>query len=162
MSVPNQYIGIRWMVSQDLPQVLAIEDASFEFSWSEDEFVRCLRQRNCIGRVFHVGRRIDGYIVYELHKKRFHILNMAVAPNCRRHGIGKAIIQDIVGRLFVTCRERIVLEVRESNLDAQYFFRSQGFKAVSVLRDFYDDTTEDAYVMQFQLKVSQELASNFR
>ena len=47
-----------------------------------------------------------------------------------------------------------MLEVRESNLDAQCFFRAIGFKAVSVLRDFYDDTDEDAYVMQ--CRVNQE------
>ena len=44
----------------------------------------------------------------------------------------------------------ILLEVRETNLSAQLFFRNSGFKAVSVLREFYDDTPEDAYVMQYR------------
>ena len=43
-----------------------------------------------------------------------------------------------------------MLEVRETNLSAQLFFRTNDFRAVSVLRDFYDDTTEDAYLMQFR------------
>lgn len=154
-------IGVRWIIRDDLPQVLAIEESSFEFPWSEEEFIRVLRQRNCIGRVLYVGRRIDGYIIYELHKSRLHVLNFAVHPNCRRHGIGKSLIQDLVGRLFVERRSRILLEVRESNLDGQLFFRKQGFKAVSVLRDFYDYTDEAAYVMEFKLKVAPELAKNF-
>jgi ribosomal-protein-alanine N-acetyltransferase len=42
-----------------------------------------------------------------------------------------------------------VLEVRETNLPAQLFVRSLGFRATSVLKDFYQDSTEDAYLMQF-------------
>ncbi|MEM7316575.1 MAG: ribosomal-protein-alanine N-acetyltransferase RimI, partial [Planctomycetota bacterium] len=49
-------------------------------------------------------------------------------------------------------RNRIMLEVRETNLQAQLFFRSGGFKAVSVLRDFYEDTVEDAYMMQYDFQ----------
>ena len=48
-----------------------------------------------------------------------------------------------------------MLEVRETNLAAQLFFRQRGFKAISVLRDFYDDTTEDAYLMQYSLEASE-------
>ena len=40
------------------------------------------------------------------------------------------------------------MEVRESNLAAQMFFRSCGFRATSVIRDFYTDSAEDAYRMQ--------------
>jgi ribosomal-protein-alanine N-acetyltransferase len=39
--------------------------------------------------------------------------------------------------------------VRETNLPAQLFFRSLGFRAISVLKDFYQDTTEDAYLMHY-------------
>ena len=56
------------------------------------------------------------------------------------------------GKLSNQRRTRIVLEVRETNLAAQVFFRSMGFRAVSVLRDFYDDTTEDAYLMQYRYR----------
>jgi [ribosomal protein S18]-alanine N-acetyltransferase len=47
-------------------------------------------------------------------------------------------------------RSRVMLEVRETNLSAQLFFRTLGFRAVSVLRDYYEDTPEDAYVMQYR------------
>ena len=49
-------------------------------------------------------------------------------------------------------RSRIALEVRETNLPAQLFFRTAGFRATSVLKDFYQDTTEDAYLMEFSLE----------
>ncbi len=58
-------------------------------------------------------------------------------------------IQKLISKLSHQRRNRILLEVRETNLAAQLFFRDAGFRAISVLRDFYDDTTEDAYLMQF-------------
>ena len=48
--------------------------------------------------------------------------------------------------------------MRETNLSAQLFFRDAGFRAVSVLRDFYDDTTEDAYLMQFEYRPESQRA----
>lgn len=147
-------IDVRWLIRVDMPQILDIESESFETCWSEDEFIRCLRQRNCIGIVAEENDCVLGYLVYELHKDRFHVLNFAVAKAARRRGVGTAMLKRLIGKMAPTGRRRIMLEVRESNLDAQCFFRAIGFKAVSVLRDFYDDTDEDAYVMQ--CRVNQE------
>ena len=54
-----------------------------------------------------------------------------------------------------------MLEVRESNLAAQLFFKKMGFKAVLVLRSHYDDTDEDAYVMRFTLQDEEAILLPF-
>jgi [ribosomal protein S18]-alanine N-acetyltransferase len=149
-------VHIRWMIRRDMPMVLAIEEASFEFAWSEEEFIRCLRQRNCIGMVAELNDEVVGFMIYELHKNRLHLLNFAVSPTLRRSCIGTAMMDKLVGKLSSDRRNRILLEVRETNLDAQLFFRHLGFRAISVLRDFYEDTTEDAYLMQFRMAGSQD------
>ena len=148
-------IQIRWMIRRDMPEVLAIEQANFEFSWSEDDFIRCLRQRNCIGMVAERHDEVVGFMIYELLKTRLHILNFAVLPEQQRTGVGTQMALKLIGKLTPDRRNRILLEVRETNLPAQKFFRSLGFLAVSVLRDFYDDTTEDAYTMQFRHTVEE-------
>ncbi|MCA9265198.1 MAG: ribosomal protein S18-alanine N-acetyltransferase, partial [Planctomycetales bacterium] len=135
---------------------LRIESQSFEFPWSEDEFVRCLRQRNCIGMVAEHDERVVGFMVYELHKTRLHILNFAVGADYRRRGVGAQMVDKLLGKLSHQRRDRILLEVRETNLPAQLFFRETGFRAVSVLHDFYDDTAEDAYVMQYVYRATPE------
>lgn len=149
-------VHIRWMIRRDMPAVLEIENQSFEFPWSEEDFIRCLRQRNCIGMVAEEDDQVVGFMIYELHKNRLHILNFAVHPEYRRRGVGGSMVNKLVGKLSHDRRNRIMLEVRETNLDAQLFFRYGGFKAVSVLRDFYDDTSEDAYVMQYRYQPTQE------
>jgi ribosomal-protein-alanine N-acetyltransferase len=94
-------------------------------------------------------------MIYELHKTRLHILNFAVHTDYRRRDVGSAMIHKLVSKLSHQRRNRILLEVRETNLEAQLFFRDSGFRAVSVLRDFYDDTTEDAYLMQYVYQPSE-------
>src|ERR671912_367951 len=77
-------VHIRWMIRRDMPEVLAIEEQSFEFPWSEEDFIRCLRQRNCIGMVAEHNERVVGFMIYELHKTRLHVLNFAVNASYRR------------------------------------------------------------------------------
>ena len=48
---------IRWLIRRDMDDVLAIERASFQFPWTEEEFLCCLRQRNCIGTVAELDHR---------------------------------------------------------------------------------------------------------
>ena len=142
-------VHIRWMIRRDMQEVLAIERESFEFPWFEEDFIRCLRQRNCIGMVAEHGERVVGFMIYELHKSRLHILNFAVASNVRRQSVGRQMVEKLVSKLSSQRRTRISLEVRETNLPAQLFFKHSGFRATSVLRAYYDDSPEDAYVMQF-------------
>src|SRR5215217_8821257 len=88
-------VHIRWMIRRDMPEVLQTEQQSFEFAWTEEDFIRCLRQRNCIGMVAEHGERVVGFMIYELHKTRLHILNFAVAPDVRRRAIGRQMIEKL-------------------------------------------------------------------
>ncbi len=149
-------LHIRWMIRRDMTEVLFIENESFEFPWSEEDFIRCLRQRNCIGMIAEVDDQVAGFMIYELHKTRLHLLNFSVAARWRRQGVATQMAGKLISKLSQQRRRRITLEVRETNLAAQLFFRDCGFRAVSVLRDYYDDTPEDAYVMQYRYQPSAE------
>jgi len=144
-------VHIRWMIRRDMPEVLQAENDSFDYSWTEDDFLRCLRQRNCIGMVAEVDDRVVGFMIYELHKSKLHVLNFAVAPEWRRIGVGKQMVTKLIGKLSSHRRTKITLAVRETNLAAQLFFSSQAFKATKVLRSYYEDSGEDAYLMHYQI-----------
>ena len=153
MASIKQTVHIRWMIRRDLPSVMGIESASFEFPWTEDEFVRCLRQRDCIGMVAEYAEQVVGFMIYEMQRTRIHVLSFAVHPDYRRQSVGSAMVQKLVSKLAYQRRNRIILEVRETNLAAQLFFKSLGFRATGVLRNFYEDSTEDAFLMQFRSMV---------
>lgn len=157
---PRQLCGvqIRWMIRRDMPEVLEIEQQSFEYAWTEEDFLCCLRQRNCIGMVAEHQERIVGFMIYELLKSQLHVLNFAVAPWARRQGVGAQMTEKLANKLAQQRRQEIRLEVREGNLSAQLFFRNQGFCATNVLRSYYEDTAEDAYVMRFLLEAADGTA----
>ncbi len=147
-------VHIRWMIRRDMPEVLAIEHAGFEYPWCEEEFLRVLRQRNCIGMVAEYGERVVGFMIYELHKSKLQVLDFATHPEFRRMGVGRQMLAKLVGKLSSHRRTRISLSVRETNLPAQFFYRIQGFRAMEVAREHFADTGEDAYLMNYLLDES--------
>src|SRR3712207_9078204 len=64
----------------------------------------------------------------ELHEGRLHILNFAVHPGWRRKGVGTQMAAKLVSKLSSHRRRRVTLDVRETNLAAQLFFRMRGFR----------------------------------
>jgi ribosomal-protein-alanine N-acetyltransferase len=151
-------VQIRWLIRRDMAEVLDIERACFDQAWTEEDYLCCLRQRNCIGMVAEHNHRIVGVMIYELHKAKLRILNFAVGPDAQRQSVGTQMVRRLIDKLSQQRRKEIILELRETNLSAQLFFRSRGFRAVGVLRCHYDDTTEDAYLMRFVLCEDEVLA----
>lgn len=140
---------LRWMIRRDMPEVLAIENTSFEEPLSEDDFIRCLRQRNCIGFVAEHEDKIVGFMIYELHRKMIYLLNVAVHTEYRRQGIGHKMLAKLDSKLSKDRGSRIESHVRDSNVPAHLWLRDFGFQAVSVVRDYYENTTDDAYLFVF-------------
>jgi ribosomal-protein-alanine N-acetyltransferase len=142
-------VHIRWMIRRDMPEVLAIEHASFEHPWCEEDLLRVLRQRNAIGMVAERGELVAGFMIYELHKNKLNILDFAVHPEYRHQTVGRQMMDKLVGKLSSHRRTSIVTQVREMNLSGQLFLRREKWQATTVLRKHYSDTGEDAFLMHY-------------
>lgn len=150
---PTIHVDIRWLVRRDMPEILAIESASFDFPWSEDDFRAELIRRNCIGMVCEHETEIVGYMIYDLNLGCLNMLNLTVHPEYRRCGIGRQMMARMVDKLNQQRRNRITVTVWERNLVAQKFFRATGFRVIdTVAAEYGSDTADDAYVFQFHLK----------
>jgi len=141
---------IRWMMLEDMADVLLIE-AERPYPWSESDYRQTLQRRECIGMVLEdgVSGAIIGHMIYELQPRAIGLLNLAIHPKFRRSGFGGDMVAKLQAKLHPERRDRILVEVRESNLVGQLFFRSLGFRCNAVFRRVYDDTNEDAYLFQF-------------
>ena len=140
------------MLRMDMPEVLAIERSSFEFPWRVDDLIRCLRQRNCNGMVAELDEQVVGFMIYFLARSHYQVLSLAVRDEYRRFGVGTQMAEWLIRKLSARRRSWVELNIRETNLRGQLFFRSMGFKAVAILRDHFEGwATEDAYVMEFKL-----------
>ena len=63
------------------------------------------------------------------------ILNLAVAPSWRRHGIGRLLVDAVVEASQAEGVRRLFLEVRESNTSARIFYASLSFTELSGLKN---------------------------
>jgi len=91
---------------------------------------------------------IAGYVVAVYGADEGEILNLAVAPSGRRHGLGRALVQHVLEALGARGVEQVYLEVRESNAPARALYAAQGFKEVGRRKQYYRRPVEDAIVLR--------------
>lgn len=147
---PEQNPQIRWLIRSDMPEVMEIENRCFANPWTEREFMSCLKHRNVIGTVYDSDRGfIHGFMIYELHQTMLRLLNIAVAPEVQRTGVGSKMVNRLIEKLSQQRRYEIQTEVPERNITAQCFFASAGFKAISILKRQCAKTKEDLYLFRY-------------
>ncbi len=142
-------VQLRWMTEKDLDSVFDLEQKSSTKPWNSEEFAAMLMHSNTVGMVVEYQNRIIGYIVYETLDDAFVIRNVAVLPEFKRKGVGSQMIARVACRLMRGVRNMMMLSVQESNLEAQLFFRSLGFKAINI-RHAEAEHEEDSYIMQYR------------
>jgi ribosomal-protein-alanine N-acetyltransferase len=139
------------MIQRDLPEVVAISRSTRE-PWDAEGFRAHLKERSTIAMVAELGERVVGYVVYELLPNSLRLITVAVDPHMLRRGIGSVMLRRLISKLDGHRRALITTDVRETDVHAQHFLRSLGFLATNVWRDFYEDTREDAYSMEYVLE----------
>lgn len=150
-------ITIRWMQTKDLDSVTSIELKNNEFYITKEELISLLRKRSivAIAAIYNekeIDEKVVGFIVYEVMNRRIQILDMSVHYQYQLKGIGTALIQALKDKLSFKKRTKLSVEVRETNLGLQLFLQKNGFLAVEVLKDYFPDTHEDAFIMTFTCK----------
>lgn len=139
---------LRQMRATDLPAVLAIERASYEFPWTKAIFRDCLR----VGyycQVYDGHRDLFGYGIMSMGAGECHLLNICIHPDHRTRGLGTNLINHLleVGRrAFASVA---MLEVRVSNEAAYQLYRRMGFNEIGLRKNYYPARhgREDALIL---------------
>ena len=153
MTVTAGRLQIRPLVYQDLASVLAIERRAFTAPWSLGMFVLELSKPKgiCLAALAPdaVDERVDGvlvgYVICAHYDQAWHIMNIAVDPDRRRQGIGRALLDALIERAGQT--SNYTLEVRVSNDPAIKLYEEYAFRSVGRRRRYYSDNGEDALIM---------------
>ncbi|MGO9568402.1 MAG: ribosomal protein S18-alanine N-acetyltransferase [Desulfomonilaceae bacterium] len=140
----------------DLEDVLAIEKTSFASPWSRDMFYEEMENRHARVVVFRLEGKIIGYICFWVVLDEAHLLNIAVHPEQRGRGYGKAIM----AYLESVCRQeglnRLLLEVGRRNAAARSLYKKFGFSSIGFRKQYYSATKDDALVMEKWLGFGEE------
>ena len=132
-----------------MPAVHAIEQEVFADPWSTQDFRDCVTS-DALFLVVEAAatREIAGYVVALDAADEGEILNLAVAPGGRRHGLGRALVQNILEALTARGVRQVYLEVRESNAPARALYAAHGFKEAGRRTQYYRRPAEDAIVLR--------------
>jgi [ribosomal protein S18]-alanine N-acetyltransferase len=145
-------LSLDLMRAGDLDEVVAIERLAFTLPWSRGAFLYEMEQ-NRVARCWVMRRdaHVVGYVCLWEIGDEVHITNIAVHPDFRRRGIGKAMLNHILDAARRGKARTVALEVRPSNHEARTLYDSFGFRVVGRRKGYYYDTGEDALVMEARL-----------
>ena len=137
-----------------LEAVAALEQRCFSDPWSEAGFLGELDNPVAVYFIAEQQGTVVGYAGMHAILDEGHITNVAVSPDCRRHGIGKTLAETLIREAGRRGLRSLTLEVRESNGAARALYRKLGFADVGRRRGYYQSPAEDAVLM------TKELAGN--
>jgi ribosomal-protein-alanine N-acetyltransferase len=162
---------VQRMTLRDIPEVMAVEKASFPSPWSATAYRHELthndrshyivvRQRGSpraqprrgwfdrwLKRPASQLPPVIGYGGFWVLGEEAHISTIAVHPNWRGHGIGELLLVAMLDLAVTLDAQVVTLEVRVSNVVAQNLYRKYQFEAAGRRRRYYRDNGEDALIM---------------
>ncbi|MHB9002804.1 MAG: tRNA (adenosine(37)-N6)-threonylcarbamoyltransferase complex transferase subunit TsaD [Coriobacteriia bacterium] len=138
---------IRTLNHDDLERVVAIETAAFPEPWARTMFeVELTRDDRIWLAAEHEGELL-GYAGALSVGDEAHVMNLAVRPDVRGHGIGMALLSALFEALVGRGTRRVTLEVREHNDSAISLYESAGLHDVGVRPGYYGAGSEAAVIM---------------
>jgi ribosomal-protein-alanine N-acetyltransferase len=133
----------------DLDEVLEVERASFTNPWSRQMFVWEM-QNTGVSHAFVLRTpswRVAAFCTLWLVLDEVHINNVAVRPECRGQGVGRALLEWVLGRGATLGAHQATLEVRRSNAAALKLYEGLGFTVRGTRKNYYTSPVEDALIL---------------
>lgn len=148
------WLPVGWKVERvdserDLEAMLEIERTSFANPWTREMFEHEL-QHPQVSHTFVIRTptvRVAGFCILWIVLDEIHINNLAVRPDGRRTGLGRALLKAALAEAAALGGRRATLEVRQSNEAAVRLYEGFGFRVAGVRPAYYSNPAEDALVL---------------
>jgi ribosomal-protein-alanine N-acetyltransferase len=148
--VLSQLRDMNWA---DVDAVLQIEQQVHTHPWTRGNINDALATGN-ICKVYEEGNTIVAYAILMPALGDVDLLDISVAQDHQRKGVATKLLNKIKEMISDAGFDRMMLEVRRSNVAASALYRQFGFTEVGLRRDYYplSEGREDAIVMEYKLK----------
>jgi ribosomal-protein-alanine N-acetyltransferase len=142
-------LRFRRLEIRDLAAIETIERRSYPTPWSRSMFAGEISKPSsiCLGAFDAETHELLGYLIISRYVDAWHVMNVAVEPAHRRHGIATALLDRLFELTAEDSRRGYTLEVRVSNSEAIALYERLGFQARGIRRGYYTDNREDALIM---------------
>ncbi len=139
---------IRQAEEKDIKPMADTDILCFSAPWSEWSFEQEIKGNNlAFYIVAEIDSRVVGYAGLWLIMDEGHITNVAVHPEFRKRGIGRALISVLLEHTVKNGTLSHTLEVRASNAAAISLYMKFGFEPAGIRKGYYEDNGEDAVIM---------------
>ena len=135
------------MKEDHVAQVAALERQCFADPWSEGSIASELDNPLSLWLVAEQDGAVCGYVGSQTVLDETDMMNIAVHPDCRRHGIAAALIDELIVRLKERGSHILRLEVRVSNAPAIALYDSLGFTQLGLRKNYYRNPKENALIL---------------
>ena len=141
---------------KDILEITRLEGECFsEEKWTYEMFAASFSQKGFIGELCETfdpfgNKELAGYACVQSVLDEGDFLNIAVAEQYRRQGIGKTLLLRILNVAKRRGVKKIFLEVRKLNEAAKKLYFQSGFSIIGERKKYYPDG-ENAIVMQKEL-----------
>lgn len=151
-AVPSLQYRFQPMMETSLSEVVAIEDAIYEFPWTLGNFRDSLKAGYSCWE-YRADRDLIGYAIVMFGVDEAHLLNLSIAPNAQGKGFGGRFLVHLIQVTRSHAADRMILEVRPSNVAGRALYASFGFESIGTRRGYYPARggREDAVVLSLPL-----------
>ena len=144
-------VFLRQARAGDVPELAALEAACFTHPWTAAQIAEEIGGPPPGGILVLDGAPRPGglraYCAFRVILDEMSVMNVAVAPDERRRGLGRWLLRFAMARAERAGARRALLELRVGNREALALYESLGFRRVGVRRTYYRDPVEDALVL---------------
>jgi [ribosomal protein S18]-alanine N-acetyltransferase len=140
------------MFLKHVPAIMALEQQVHAFPWSTGIMCDCIRSRH-INQIIELEGEIIGYSIVSIGAGESHLLNISVAKDKQRQGIGAKLLLQMISLVRKEQVKVMFLEVRQSNLIACSLYKKLGFIEIGRRKRYYRAATgrEDALVLSLSI-----------
>jgi ribosomal-protein-alanine N-acetyltransferase len=150
--------SIRSMAARDIDQVLALEKSIPEVPhWGFSAYKQRLSE-NGAGFIAESDGHLLGFSIAKQVVNVCELESIAVTPEARGQGGGKALFHAVVEWAQLRSAVRLELEVRASNHRAIRFYDRMGMRREGLRRQYYSFPEEDAVLMGMPLSTGGKLS----
>ena len=148
---------IRKATTDDITRIMRLErECTTAAHWTEQQYEDLFSAARTVNRLALVAERaaeldpgsgklwIAGFLVARHLPPEWELENVVVAPEARRIGLGKQLLQALLAAARDTHSDAVFLEVRESNIAARTLYEKLGFRQTGRRKSYYANPLEDA------------------
>ena len=137
----------------DLSQINSLEKTAFkDDAFSEETIEQLIHNHTFFLKIVNNDEKIIGFvIVLEQERNTLNIINFLIKDDYRNMGLGSYLLNHLLievkkSKIF----NRIILNVRTSNLSALRLYRNYNFRIIREIDNYYSKG-DNAYLMELKL-----------